>query len=325
MDDGTPPNTRRAYASDMKYFWSWASAIRWTEEPIWPVPVEIVARFIAEHLEGLDSDVDQDLVDRGVKLHLGTHSITTVDRRISALSSIHRMRKLPNPCSDPLIIMLMSKSRKASARRGYKPRKKKAVIKDVLDQLLATCDSERLIDVRDRALLLFGWASGGRRRSEIATAMMGDLEEVDAKFVYHLGITKTTQDGDGIPVPVSGKAATALRTWLQLANITKGPIFRPLDRHENIMPTSMNDRTVARIIKRRAKLAGLDPSQFAGHSLRSGFLTEAGLRNINLQIAMQMSAHKTVQVAAGYHQAGNVLFNEAANMMDDDGTSGLAE
>ncbi len=324
MDDGTPPNTRRAYASDLKYFWAWASAIRWTEEPIWPVPVEIVARFIAEHLEGLDEDVDQDLVDRGVKLHLGPHSITTVDRRVSALSSVHRMRKLDNPCADPRIITLMSKSRKASARRGYKPRKKKAVIKDVLDQLLATCTSDRLIDVRDRALLLFGWASGGRRRSEIATAMMHDLEQVDDKYVYHLGITKTTQDGEGIPVPVSGKAAEALRVWLAASNVTKGPIFRPLDRHENIMKSAMNDRTVARIIKRRARLAGLDASLFAGHSLRSGFLTEAGLRNINLQTAMQMSAHKTVQVAAGYHQAGNVLFNEAANMMDDEVSAGAA-
>jgi integrase len=285
---------------------------------VWPVPVEIIARFIAEHLEGLDPDVDQDLVDRGVKTHLGIHSISTVDRRVSSLSTIHRMRGLPNPCADPVIIKLMSKSRKASARRGYKPRKKKAVVKELLDQMIATCASDRLIDVRDRALLLFGWSSGGRRRSEIATAMMGDLEAVDDKFVYHLGVTKTTQDGEGLPVPVSGKAAIALRAWLDAADIKYGPIFRPLDRHENVMPDPMNDRTVARIIKRRALMAGLDPEIFGGHSLRSGFLTEAGLRNINLQVAMQMSAHKTVQVAAGYHQAGNVLHNEAANMMDDD-------
>lgn len=323
LDDGTPPNTKQAYSSDMKYFWSWASAIRWTEEPITPVPVEIVARFIAEHLEGLDEEVDRDLVERGTKVHLGPHSIATVDRRVSSLSSFHRMRKLANPCDDPTIIKLMSVSRKAAARRGYRPRKKKAVTKDLLDQLLETCSTNRLIDIRDRALILFGWASGGRRRSEIATAMMGDLEVVDDRFIYHLGVTKTTQEGDGKPVPVSGRAAEALRCWLERSGVTKGPIFRPLDRHENISPLAMNDKTVARIIKRRAKLAGLNPSLFGGHSLRSGFLTEAGLRNINLQVAMQMSGHKTVQVAAGYHQAGHILHNEAAHMLDDIGSAGV--
>lgn len=318
IDDGTPPNTKVAYASDMNYFWAWASAIEWTDEPILPVPVDIVARFIAEHLEGLELNVDKDLVGRGVKAKLGPHAISTVDRRVSTLSSLHRMRKLENPCADPLIIKLMSKARKAAARRGYKPRKKKAVIKDVLDQILETCDKDRLIDIRDRAVLLFGWASGGRRRSEIATAMMSDLEVIEDKFIYQLRVTKTTQDGEGFPVPISGKAASALKRWLDVSGVTRGPIFRPVDRHENVQDYAMNDRTVARIIKRRIKMAGLDPSIFGGHSLRSGFLTEAGIRNINLMQAMQMSGHKTVQVAAGYHQAGSILHNEAANMLDEE-------
>jgi integrase len=315
IDDGTPANTKAAYKSDMNYFWTWAAAINWVEEPTWPVPVDIVLRYVADHLEGLDPDVDEHLIACGVKTKKGPHAISTIDRRISALSTFHRMKGVANPCADPTVITLMSKSRKAAARRGYKPFKKKAIVKTVLDQIIETTNEGRLIDIRDRALILFGWASGGRRRSEIASAIVGNLEEVDGSFVYHMGITKTNQEGEDIPVPVTGRAASALREWLNVSGIIKGPLFRRIDRHGNIGDDFLNDRTVARIIKARTLKAGLDPRLFSGHSLRSGFLTEAGIQNVNLLEAMKMSLHKTVQVAAGYHQAGGILHNEAASML----------
>ncbi len=316
IDDGTPANTKTAYKSDMNYFWTWSAAIGWAEEPVWPVPVDIVVRFVVDHLEGLDPEVEEDLIACGVKTKKGPHAISTIDRRVSALSTFHRIKGVANPCSDPTIITLMSKSRKAAARRGYKPMKKKAVVKNILDQMLATTEESRLIDIRDRALILFGWASGGRRRSEIASAILANLEEVDGSYVYHMGITKTNQEGEDIPVPVRGRAADALREWLKEADIIKGPLFRKVDRYGNIGSEALNDRTVARIIKSRAAKAGLDPRLFSGHSLRSGFLTEAGIQNVNLLEAMKMSLHKTVQVAAGYHQAGGILHNEAASMLD---------
>lgn len=325
VDDGTPPNTRKAYESDIRYFWSWASAIGWTDEPIIPVPPEIVARFIADHLDGLDDDIEEDLISRGVKTRRGPLAISTIDRRLSTLSTFHRMKGVENPCATPLIIKLMSKSRKAAARRGYKPRKKKAVVKSVLDAMLETTTENRLIDIRDRALILFGWASGGRRRSEISSAIIESLEEVKTDFVYHMGITKTTQTGEEIPVPVGGRAAKAMREWLEVSGIKRGPLFRTVDRHGNIGDCAMNDKTVARIIKARVRRAGLDADVFGGHSLRSGFLTEAGIQNVNLLEAMKMSLHKTVQVAAGYHQSGGILHNEAASMLDGEDQIGTDE
>lgn len=316
VDDGTPANTKAAYRSDMNYFWTWASAIDWTEEPVWPVPVEVVVRYIADHLEGLDPHVEEHLIACGVKSKKGPHAISTIDRRVSALSTFHRIKGVQNPCSDPAVITLMSKSRKAAARRGYKPLKKKAIVKSILDQIIATTSENKLIDIRDRALILFGWASGGRRRSEISSAIFANLELVDGSYVYHMGITKTNQEGEDVPVPVTGRAASALKEWLEVSGIIKGPLFRPIDRHGNIGDGFMNDRTVARIIKARIARAGLDPRLFGGHSLRSGFLTEAGIQNVNLLEAMKMSLHKTVQVAAGYHQAGGILHNEAASMLD---------
>lgn len=314
IDDGTPPNTRRAYTSDMNYFWSWCSAIGWTDEPIMPVPAEIVARFVVDHLEGLDEDVERDLVERGVKAGFGVHSMNTIDRRVSALSALHKTRGMPSPVTDPLVSQILSKARKANARRGKRVNKKKAVIKRVLEQLLEQCSSDSLIDKRDRALLLFGWASGGRRRSEIADATFDRLEASEGSYVYHMGITKTDQEGEGMTVPVTGRAATAMAAWISASGVSKGHLFRAVDRHGNVSDTRLSDKAIALIVKRHAQRAGLDPSIFAGHSLRSGFLTETGLQGKNLLEAMKLSGHKTMQVAAGYHQSGAALLNETASL-----------
>jgi len=316
LEDGTPPNTRRAYASDMRYFWSWCSAIGWTDEETYPVPPEIVARFVVDHMEGMEDEVDRDLVERGVKARPGRHAMNTIDRRVSALSSIHKTKGLPSPCSDPIVSQLLSKARKAAARRGERPKKKKAVIKSVLDVMLETCDDGSLIGVRDAALILFGWSSGGRRRSEIAAAEFDRLENVDGSFVYHLGITKTEQEGEGGTVPVTGKAAAALGRWLSEGKIQGGFLFRAIDRHGNVSDEGLCDRSIALIVKRRVAAAGLNSSLFGGHSLRSGFLTEAGLQGKNLLEAMALSRHKTMQVAAGYHQSGAALHNETASLAD---------
>lgn len=316
IDDGTPPNTRRAYDTDIRYFWAWCSAIGWVDEPSYPVPPEIVAKFIVDHLDGLDADIDEDLLSRGVKAKRGKHAMNTIDRRVSALSAVHKQRGLPSPIQDPVVSQVLSKARKAAARRGERPNKKKAVIKSTLDLMLDTCGTERLDDVRDRALLLFGWASGGRRRSEIVSAEMPNLEQVGDSYIYHLGITKTEQEGDGGSVPITGRAARALSLWLERSGIEEGPIFRGVDRHGNISDRGLSDRAVALIVKKRVKAAELNPKIYAGHSLRSGFLTEVGLQGKSLLEAMALSRHKTVQVAAGYHQSGAALHNETASLAD---------
>lgn len=314
INDGTPPNTKRAYSSDIRYFWTWCSAIGWTDEPIYPVPAEVIARFIVDHLEGLDPDVDEDLVARGAKSKIGKHSMNTIDRRVSALSALHKTKGLPSPSADPMVSQLLSKSRKAAARRGQRVNKKKAVIKTTLDAMLETCDDVSLNGLRDAALLLFGWASGGRRRSEIVGADMDNLERVGNAYVYHLGITKTEQEGEGGSVPITGRAAVALDKWLEASKIENGPIFRSVDRHGNISTKPLGDRSVALIVKARVKAASFNPSIYAGHSLRSGFLTEVGIQGKSLLEAMALSRHKTVQVAAGYHQAGAALHNETASL-----------
>src|SRR3546814_9889503 len=96
--------------------------------------------------------------------------------------------------------------------------------------MLATCD-DSLEGLRDRALLSFAFASGGRRRSEVAAANMRDLRRISDKgYIYRLEHSKTQQAGvtaSSTPdKPVLDRAALALEEWLDAAGITEGAIFR---------------------------------------------------------------------------------------------------
>jgi integrase len=77
----------------------------------------------------------------------------------------------------PAIRTVLSRAARAAVKRGERPRKKTAITLPVLEAMLANCD-DSLEEIRDRALLCFGFASGGRRRSEIAAADLRDLRRI---------------------------------------------------------------------------------------------------------------------------------------------------
>jgi len=312
IDEGTPPNTRHAYRTDMKYIMAWCKA-RGLEESL-PLSVETAVTFLVDHVEELPEEVERRLVRSGVKRDFGLPAISTVRRRMASMSTAHKVAGLPNPCTDTRVTDLLSRAVKAAVRKGWAPRKKVAAPRDTLDLMLATCDGNSLHDIRDRALLLFAWSSGGRRRSEAASAVIERLEVHGNDFVYRLGVTKTHQDGDSGTVPVAGRAADAMRAWLAVVGSESGPIFRGIAPDGTISESAIHPETVAKVVCRRAKRAGLDPARFGGHSLRSGYMTEAGLRGINIQEAMLLSGHRTYQVAASYYQAGAGLNNKGARL-----------
>lgn len=126
--------------------------------------------------------------------------------------------------------------------------------------MAATCDAS-LIGKRDRALLYFAFASGVRRRSEVAAATVENLRLLqDGSFAYHLDKGKTLQSGPvagGSPdKPILGEAAVAPQDWLASAGIIDGAIFRRawLDK----LGGPLAGVTVAKIVKKRAKMAGLE-------------------------------------------------------------------
>lgn len=313
ITDGTPANTRRAYAADLRFFAGWRAASGFDE--VWPVSPDVMVRFVVEQVEGIPVAVEERLVAEGLKKKPGIQSWSSVERRVAAIATAHRTRGLTSPFAHPVVTEIIGRARRASVARGWTPKRKAAADRQILERLLDTCE-DGLVGIRDRAILLFGFSTGGRRRSEISEATFDRLQRVGQQYVYRMGRTKSEQEGSERPVPLTGRTAKAMARWIAEAKIQDGALFRAVWDNGKVMSGPISPQTVARMIKRRAKLAGLDSEEFGGHSLRAGFMTEAGARSISMIEAMSLSGHKDVNTAAIYYRAGEVLSVEAGRMME---------
>ena len=209
---------------------------------------------------------------------------------------------------------LLRAARKAQARQGVALRKKTAVVREPLQAMLAPC-TDGVRGLRDRALLLLAWSGGGRRRSEVIGLQVDDLRRLDADtWLYALGATKTDTGGVRREKPLQRPAAQALNAWLEAAPAASGPLFRRLYRGGAVSRSALSGDQVARIVKRRAALAGLD-GDWAAHSLRLGFVTEAGRQGVPLGEVMAMTEHRSVSTVMGYFQAGSLLGSRASQLL----------
>jgi integrase len=329
FEEGESANTSRSYASALKYWVAWYR-LRFRLTLSLPVPVPAVIQFIVDHVERttaqgtlknqLPAALDRLLVEGGFKGTAGALALNTVVHRLSVLSKAHGIKDLPNPARDAAVQELLRRVRRAYASRGVRATRKTALTKDPLAAMLATC-TDGLIGVRDRALLLFCWASGGRRRSEVSTAVMENLVRVGERlYLYHLGHSKNDQLGaeqnNHAEKPIADQAADALTAWLAASDIITGPIFRRI-RGAATVAEPLSAEAVALVVKRRARSAGLE-GDFGAHSLRSGFVTEAGRQNIPLGDTMAMTGHRSVQTVMRYFQTGAIGQTRAARLLGDD-------
>jgi integrase len=116
--------------------------------------------------------------------------------------------------------------------------------------------------------------------------------------------------------PVADKAADALTAWLAASNIITGSIFRRI-RGAATVAEPLSAEAVALIVKRRARLAGLQ-GDFGAHSMRSGFVTEAGRQNVPLGDTMAMTGHRSIQTVMRYFQSGAIGQTRAARLLSED-------
>jgi integrase len=348
--EGQSRNTARTYKTALQYWGAW-HALRYGTPIEGPVAPAVVIQFIVDHLEHqpglaapaisqytpssrttqhlLPPAIDRVLFDRKYKAKLGPWSIATVQTRLAALSKAHEhyianhanqnLGPEANPLRDPSVRQLIGAARRAYARRGKDPIRPVAATRSVMEALLATCGDD-LTGKRDRALLLFGWASGGRRRSEITEASFENVRRDGNGFVFELHRSKTNQSGRKDPKnfkPIQGAAAEALQAWIDELlryRITEGKLFRCI-RNERIVEP-LRDQSVRNIVRHRAKLADQPLGKLSAHSLRSGFVTEAGKQNISLGETMAMTGHRSVQTVMGYYQSGELSTSRAARLMD---------
>ncbi|MBA8907511.1 site-specific integrase [Aminobacter ciceronei] len=337
--EGIGANSLRALASDLGYLEAWSLAATGFSLP-WPAPEALLIKFVAHHLwdlakretdpvHGMPADVAATLKSQGLLRSDGPHAPNTVRRRLSSWSTLTKWRGLTGTFNAPGLQSAIRLAVRASARpRGRKS--KKAVTADILAALLNTCAGDRLVDMRDRALLITAFASGGRRRSEIASLRFEQIVEeepvpADPKvpdssnmlpcLSIRLGRTKTTQADSDAFVLLVGRPVLALKGWLERAGIAEGAVFRGIDRWGNLETRALTPQAVNLILKRRVAEAGLDPAAFSAHGLRSGYLTETARRGIPLPEAMQQSQHRSVQQASNYYNDAERNLGRAARVL----------
>lgn len=325
LAEGESDNTVRSYQAALRYWAAWFT-LRYRQPIAMPVAVPVVLQFIVDHAErltgkGLESQlpgpIDQALVDGGFKARLGPPAMATLLHRISVLSKVHQIKELANPCQDPLVRELLTRTRRAYAKRGVTADKKPALTREPLEALLATCD-DSLRGIRDRALLLFAWSSGGRRRSEVTVATLENTRRVgEDAYLFTLAHSKTDPSGartQGQEKPVVGLAAQALQQWIQRAGLQSGPIFRRI-RRGDVVGEPLSPAAVRDIVRQRCALAGLG-DEFSAHSLRSGFVTEAARQNVPIGETMAMTGHTSVATVVGYFRNASMLDGSSAKLME---------
>lgn len=322
---GTAPNTLRSYRSAVAYWEGWLQLRYGLSFHDSPVAESVAMQFILDHLarptEGrwlylLPPAVDQALVAAGVKARPGPLSHNTVRHRLAVLGKWHQLKGWSSPTEGAALRTLLRDAHKAQVRNGREVRKKTAIAREPLQAMLATC-TDGVRGIRDRALLLLAWSGGGRRRSEVVGLRVTDVRRLDAStWLYALGVTKTDTGGVRREKPLTGPAASALAAWLTAAPAETGPLFRRVYKGGRVGNTGLSADQVARIVQRRAQLAGL-AGDWAAHSLRSGFVTEAGRQGVPLGEVMAMTEHRSVSTVMGYFQAGNLLRSRALGLLDE--------
>lgn len=332
--EGMGVNTLRALTSDLAYLEAWSLAATGFTLP-WSAPEALLLKFVAHHLwdprrretdpdHGMPGGIDQRLREDGFLRSSGPHAPDTVRRRLASWSTLTKWRGLDGAFTSPALKSALRLAVRATSRPRQR-KSAKAVTGDILAKLLATCGGESLRDLRDRAILMVGFASGGRRRSEIAGLRLDQLAIETAIAVeggpplpslsIHLGRTKTSGTENDEIVYLTGRPVDALNAWLAAAKIDCGSVFRAIDRWGNVSGRTIDPKAINDIVKQRAALAGLEPGEFSAHGLRSGYLTEAANRGVPLPEAMEQSRHRSVQQASSYYNSATRRTGRAARMI----------
>ena len=275
-------NTLRAYKSDFKDFSAFCSKNGLSFMPSQP-------KIIALYITNLSK----------------TSKFSTLKRRIASISVIHKLKGHYLDTKHPVI---MENLHGIKRTLGSRQKSKKPILINDLKLIIKAIDKKNKKNLRDKAIILIGFA-GGFRRSELVEIRNDDIEFVTEGVKILIKKSKTDQSGEGIikAIPyfdnIQFCPVIALKEYLKIKN--------EQSNHEKIFDIS--DKSVALIIKKYAQIAGLDSSKYAGHSLRSGFATTAAEFGAEERNIMAMTGHKTTQMVRRYIQEANLFKNNALN------------
>jgi integrase len=283
--------TKRAYASQLAGFAKWCTASGVSSFPAEPASV---ANYLASRAKA-------------------GSSVATLAQALTALSRAHVAAGYPSPRLDPVLREVWAG---ICRTEGTKPRREaRAMPVEELRRLSRA--AKHTLGARDRALLLLGFA-GGFRRAELVALDVADVRDDADGLVVTLHRSKTDQVGAGreVGIPYGSDPVTcpvrAVRTWLELAGIGSGPIFRGVTKGGQVGATRLTGRSVSLIIKRAAKRARVPVSGLSGHSLRAGLVTAASKAGKSTRAIQDQTGHKSAAMVARYQRRATIFEDCAA-------------
>ena len=288
-------NTLRAYKSDFKDFGAFCAKHSFNSMPTEP---KIVSLYLT---------------------HLSKNSkMSTLRRRLVSISMVHKIKGHYLDTKHPVIIenLMGIKRLKGTIQKGKKP-----ILINHLKSIINVINEQKIEEIkkaRDKSIVLIGFG-GGFRRTELVSLDHEDLEFVPEGLKITIKRSKTDQFGEGMikGLPYFDNElycpVTNLKKWLELSKIKDGPIFRRFAKGLSVTKNRLTDQTVVLLIKNYLSLAGIDNSNFSGHSLRAGFATVAAESGADERSIMAMTGHKTYQMVRRYIREANIFKNNALN------------
>ena len=286
----TSENTRRTYRSAIKHYLSWGGVL--------PADEPTMIRYLLAFAASLNP--------------------RTLALRLTALAQWHVHQGFADPASTPTV----RKTLAGITRTNGKPKKKaKALPVEDLERIVAQLvDLATLKAARDNALLQIGFF-GGLRRGELVAIDVSHIGLQAEGMTITLPRSKTDQMGEGIvkAIPYGDGAccpATALRTWLDAAGISSGPVFRPISKWGEVSGAGLHEGSVNTILEQCARLAGLDyVPDLSSHSLRRGMATSAHRAGANFRDIKRQGGWRHDGTVQGYIEEAGRFENNAAGAL----------
>ena len=274
-------NTLRAYQSDFRDFSIFCTKNGFSFMPTQP---KIIALYIT-HLSK-------------------SFKFSTLKRRIASISVIHKLKGHYLDTKHPIIMENLLGIKRTL---GSRQKAKKPILINDLKLIIKVIDEDK---IRDKALILLGFA-GGFRRSELVNVYFQDIDFVPEGVKILIRRSKTDQSGEGSIKAIPYFENQEFCPVIALKNYLNKKFSNSDKSQKDVKIFEISDKSVALIIKRYAEKAGLDSSKYAGHSLRSGFATTAAELGAEERNIMAMTGHKTTQMVRRYIQEANLFKNNA--------------
>jgi len=311
-------NTLRGYRSDWADFTTWCTAH--DANPMPASPSALTGYLVT-------------LAEAGAK-------VGTLSRRLSSIKFAHASAGHPDPATHPRVMAVWEGIRRV---HGAPPEQASPLMPPLLFDVLAACPATRtwpsttasgrrlrsapradepdLTGARDRALLLVGFV-GALRRSELAALEVADVAEHPNGLVLSLPRSKTNQTGSHAELVVLPRAGNpdrcpvvALQRWLELADITDGPVFRGVTKANRAGARRLHPESVTTLVKGALARTGAPTTGYSGHSLRAGFVTYAHLRGSSDRAIAHQTRHRSMASLGGYVRISHAWTDNAATTL----------